>query len=60
MYGTDIVLRNDCGCELARITVGKYEEPAEALVRAIQKELWSLNEGDKITIECAWHEEEQK
>lgn len=57
MYRTDIILRNDCGCELDRVLVGKHEEPAEALVRAIQKELWSLNEGDKITIESVWHEE---
>lgn len=60
MYETDIVLRNDCGCEIARITVGKYEEPADALVRAIRKEMWALNEGDTIAIESAWHEEDQK
>ena len=60
MYGTDIVLRNSCGCEIARITVGKYEDPAEALVRAVKKELWALNEGDTIAIESAWHEEDHK
>lgn len=58
MFGTDIVLRNDCGCEIARFSVGQNEDPAAALIRVMQKDLWALNEGDTIAIESVWREED--
>lgn len=58
MFGTDIVLRNDCGCEIARFSVGQNEDPTAALIRVMQKDLWVLNEGDTIAIEGVWHEDE--
>lgn len=58
MFGTDIVLRNDCGSEIARFSVGQNEVPAAALIRVMQKDLWVLNEGDTIAVEGVWHEED--
>lgn len=47
----DIVLKNSCGCELDRVSVGDTEAAASALVRAIQTEGWVLEPGDTITFE---------
>lgn len=57
MFGTDIVFRNECGCEIARFSAGQNEDPTAALIRVMQKGLLVLFEGDTITIEGTWHEE---
>lgn len=57
MYGTDIVLRNDCGGEIAREPVGKYEDYEDALLRVVRDGLGCLNVGDTISFESVRHEE---
>ena len=52
----DIVLYNDCNCEIGRVTVGKDENIAIATVRAVCE--WrELSAGDTVKVEQAWHEE---
>ena len=56
MNNIDIVLRNCCGCEIARVSIGTNEDPAKALIRVVEEEKWALDEGDTISFESAWHE----
>lgn len=51
MNSLDVVLYNDCGCEIARETITKEKTEADII------DSWELYPGDKIQLEETWHED---
>ena len=47
---TDVVLFNNCGCEIARETI-TAERTEDAIISS-----WTIYPGDKIEIVETWHE----
>lgn len=51
MERIDVVLINDCGCEIARETITEERRECDII------NSWIICPGDKIEIQETWHEE---